>query len=133
MASLVYASSRQSDGAPISYPPTTSEVTVGTAMTSQPLQRRRIPARRSGSGTVAGSAGGAATSRGCAAANATAGSGDPMSVSATVVPPGCRLQAGGALPLGYPGSQRDTAAVHVFVIRGGRRLNNPFTPGVPAF
>ena len=77
------------------------------AMTSQPLQRRQIPARRSGSGSVAGAPGGAATAPGCDAANVAAGSGDPMSVSATVVLPGCRLQAGGALPPGYPGGQRD--------------------------
>src|SRR5580704_2456044 len=101
MASLVYASSRQSDGAPISYPPTTSEVAAGTAMTSQPLHRRQIPARRSGS--AAGAAGAAAMSCGCEAVNVVAGSGDPFSVSATVVLPGCRLQPGDALPPGYPG------------------------------
>src|SRR5690349_17247174 len=113
MASLVYASSRHSDGPPISYPPTTSEVTAGTAMTSQPLHRRQIPARRSGSGSVARAAGSAATSCGCGAANVAAGSDDPISVSATVVPPGCQLQAGDALPLGYPGGKRDAAAVNL--------------------
>jgi hypothetical protein len=40
MASLVYASSRQSEGEPISYPPTANEVAAGMAMTSQPFQRR---------------------------------------------------------------------------------------------
>src|SRR5438034_2120727 len=98
MASLVYASSRQSEGAPIWYPPTTSEVAAGTAMTSQPPHRRRFPAPGTRS-----AAGPAATSAGFAAANAVAGSGDPMSVSATVVLPGCRLQADSALPPGYPG------------------------------
>jgi len=37
MASLEYASSRQSEGPPISYPPTTNDVAAGTAITSQPV------------------------------------------------------------------------------------------------
>src|SRR5712664_3923408 len=92
MASLVYASSRQSEGPPISYPPTTSDVTAGTATTGQPLQRRQ--AAGCAAGRAAGCAGGWAA--GCAgvresgphgtAAIVAAGSSGPISVSGTAVP-----------------------------------------------
>src|SRR5580658_9148731 len=39
IASLVYASSRQSEGPPSSYPPTTNAVAAGMAMTSQSTHR----------------------------------------------------------------------------------------------
>src|SRR2546429_5857286 len=96
MASLVYASSRQSEAAPIWYPPTTSETAAGTAMTSQPPRLRRAPAPgvRSAAGRAAASPG--------SAANVVAGSGDPISVSATLSFPGAPSRPDGALPPGYP-------------------------------
>src|ERR1700761_5334851 len=78
MASLVYASSRQSEDSPIWYPPTTNATAAGTPMTSQPPRLRRAPAPgvRSAAGRTAVSPG--------SAPNVVAGSGDPMSVSATL-------------------------------------------------
>src|SRR6478609_2081119 len=128
MASLVYASSRQSEGSPIWYPPTTSETAAGTAMTSQPPRRRRIsaPGARPAAGTAAASPG--------FAANVVTGSGDPMSVSATLSFPGARSRPDDALPPGYPAGKRAAATVNVLLTlappvagqpvrlrRGGRR------------
>src|SRR6476660_7874730 len=112
MASLVYASSRQSDGPPIPYPPTASAVAAGTAMISQPLRRREDPGRRGGA-----SAGPGAVSSG-RGANVVAGSSGPMSVSATVVLPGRRLQTRRAPASGYPAATRGTATVNVLLILG---------------
>src|SRR5690348_14584806 len=109
MASLVYASSRQSEGAPIWYPPTTSETAAGTAMTSQPPRRRRIsaPGARPAAGTAAASPG--------SAVNVVAGSGDPMSVSATLSFPGAAPGQMTPCPSGYPAGERAAAAVNVLL------------------
>src|SRR5271165_4062926 len=100
IASLVYASSRQSEGPPISYPPTTNAVAAGTAITSQSLHRRapaegfwrlartRSTADRAAAEEADAEAGprdsGAATA--AVGAVAPAGSSGPMSVSDTAVP-----------------------------------------------
>src|SRR6266566_3034360 len=135
MASLVYASSRHSEGPPIPYPPTTIETATGTATTSQPFRRRRIPAPgpRSAWGArsaprARSAAGPAATSPGVAA-NVVAGSGDPMSVSATLSFPGARSRPDGALPPGYPAGKRAAATVNVLLIPG----SGPVPGHTPAF
>src|SRR5690349_9080273 len=122
MASLVYASSRQSEDPPIWYPPTTSETAAGTAMTSQPPRRRRIsaPGARSAAGTAAASPG--------SAANVVGGSGDPMSVSATLSFPGARSRPDGALPPGYPAGKRAPAAVNVLLTSAPPRRSQPNPP-----
>src|SRR5690349_3756424 len=134
IASLVYASSRHSEGEPSWYPPVTAAIATGTAMTSGRLHRRQARARAPGSdspgagvsaadnsgpgGPAADGVTGVTGLRG-SAATAADGSSGPRSVSHTTIPSRVPAQAcEHPRSSHYPGGAGKTAAVHALLISG---------------